>query len=81
MILLYFLVPTRWCGNAGGDAIASPPAHKHWTLARTSIGSNKGAWEPEKFHLVMTEATLRVAGRRAFLNEFPNRVWELEKGK
>ncbi len=24
-------------------------------------------------------ATLRVAGRRASLNEFPNRVWELER--
>jgi hypothetical protein len=31
-----------------------------------------------KFNLGMTSATL-VAGRRASLNEFPNRVWELEK--
>ncbi len=31
-----------------------------------------------KFYLGMTSATLCVAGRRASLNEFPNRVWELE---
>jgi hypothetical protein len=31
------------------------------------------------FYLAMTETTPRVTGRRASLNEFPNRVWELEK--
>ena len=31
--------------------------------------------------LGMPSATLRVAGRRAFMNGFPNRVWEPEKSR